>query len=64
MIAVGCKLVESIEASIASEGARQCVVARKDDAKLRVMFVPAIIGAARGGREATEQSYVHFNVCV
>ena len=50
--------VESIEASIASEWARRRGAARKDDAKLRVMFVPTIISAAREGREAAERNYI------
>ena len=50
--------VESIEASIASEWARRRGAARKDDAKLRVMFVPTIISAAREGRGAAERNYI------
>ena len=51
-------VVESIEASIASEGARRRGAGRKDDAKLRVMFVPTIISVAREGREAAERNYI------
>ena len=43
-------------------GARQCVIAQKDDAKLREMFMPAIIGVVRGEHEAAEQNYAHSNV--
>ena len=50
--------VESIEASIASEWARRRGAAQKDDAKLRVMFVPTIISAARKGREAVERNHI------